>query len=1036
MPMLSMKKVFNTSGGSGESGMPAYLKATEYFTDKHGAKQSASFWFGGGAAILGLKGPVLEKDMDMVANGFAPDGSKLRQTAGHKPEWKPVVDHEGKPRLDEKGRPVGAFVGDVIGTDMVFSANKSWDIVYAGAGPDLRDAMLEDHHESVKTALRAGALHAAETRRGKGSKDYINAPDLVFACCTHFAGREHDRAGDGASGVDPLIHTHAFWMNAAMGSDGKWGSVDAAEMFRWKKAIGAIYRADLAARTQKRGFNVEDDFRLDKNGEIKERFWKIAGVPDELCREMSGRRLQIENYLAQHPGSSPQEACLVTRASKDEPAYDELVNVIWKDRLDDWRARNPGTFPEDMRKLMNRSVSIEQEYTNKQEAKKSQKQKDQEILDAMHLTDSVWSRKDLVQHIGERSAGKRDAAGVIEETSAFLKRNDLEMINPEPVHSSDKGKKLARRHRVVRFADPKMVEMEKKMVRQAVERKDDPTMRLDATVVSDAIEKMEKDRGFTLSAEQRNAIEWVTLKTGQVAIVEGFAGSGKTTVSSAFVDAYKKSGYKVIGCATSWDAATKLSAESDGLIEGHSIASLTSKLAKGKITFDAKTVLVVDEAGMLGRSLTTLIDSASKAGSKIVLQGDRLQLQAVEAGSAMRLLCEQVGFVNLTDIRRQRNQADRDTANSFYAAGGDELRSRAQNQASGEKILARMEKRGQIQGFESQDEAMKYLVGDYFQSKQPDREKMIIAGTTREADELNHMVQKTHRDRGDLGPEYQVPLRHPRTEVKELIALSTGDRIRFGKKDADLDVVNGSRGTIIGLTKEADGRFNFKVKLESDIKLQNNRVITFTNNQYSALSLGYAGTVYRSQGQGREAIFHLGGSNVSRQLQLVAFTRQKSEYTLYGTAADLYDRSIEPGFASDKLQTNALTEGLYQGGKTTQQFIRERAAALDVAEKLPTAPSKAPPLPQPENKAPARDMGARTQPSATKPTTEKSAASQPFAQPTKKDQAPVTQRAVGAWHAVRERLQTMAREREREAARVKAKETKRVRQPGDRGLSQ
>jgi ATP-dependent exoDNAse (exonuclease V) alpha subunit len=52
---------------------------------------------------------------------------------------------------------------------------------------------------------------------------------------------------------------------------------------------------------------------------------------------------------------------------------------------------------------------------------------------------------------------------------------------------------------------------------------------------------------------------------------------------------------------------------------------------------DAKTVLVVDEAGMLGsRKLTRLLDHAQDAGAKVVLVGDDKQLAAIEAGGGFR----------------------------------------------------------------------------------------------------------------------------------------------------------------------------------------------------------------------------------------------------------------------------------------------------------------------------------------------------------------------------------------------------------------
>src|SRR6266545_7143829 len=52
---------------------------------------------------------------------------------------------------------------------------------------------------------------------------------------------------------------------------------------------------------------------------------------------------------------------------------------------------------------------------------------------------------------------------------------------------------------------------------------------------------------------------------------------------------------------------------------------------------DERTVLVVDEAGMLGsRKLARLLDYAAEARCKIVLVGDDKQLAAIEAGGGFR----------------------------------------------------------------------------------------------------------------------------------------------------------------------------------------------------------------------------------------------------------------------------------------------------------------------------------------------------------------------------------------------------------------
>jgi len=1004
--MLSIAAIRNTSADGSGGGMPAYLNATEYYLDKDGIEQSSAKWWGKGADALGLTGkPVSEELMDKLADGFAPDGSKLRQNAGRKPEFRPTLDRDGNQRLDDKGQPMGAWVGERVGFDLTFSSPKSFSIAFAAADPALRDRMLEAHHKAVETGLRVMELHAAETRRGKGSKDVIEVEGLLVSRHTHYAARSHDKV-DGLPGThDMQVHSHCLVYNSTL-AQGSWSALEPSEMYRWEKAVGAIYRAELANGLREMGFDIEDDLRLDQNGKIKERFFKVAGVPDELIRERSGRRQQIEQFMEEHPEASAQEATMATRAGKDEPTFGELVNSIWKDELNDWRERNPGQFPQDMRELLNRPLTPEQKQEQERVAKRSQRDLDKEILNELHETASVWSRKELTQAIAERSAGTLDAKGIIAEVSQFLGRNNLTLIMPEAIHADDKGQKLARRHRAVRFADPQVVAQEQKLVREALARKDEQAIRLDPEVVMAAVREMEKERKFKLNPEQRKSVDFVCFETGGVSIIEGRAGTGKTTTADVLVKAYQASGFTVIGAATGWDAAKKLEAESGGAINAHSIASLNAKLAKGAIKLTQKTLLIVDEAGMVGTpSLSRLMEHANQAGSKVLLQGDKLQLQSVERGGPLRLLAKELGSVDLRDIRRQKSQGDRDTANLFYAAGGDELRSRGENQRAGEAILSRMEKRGQLQGYENRDLAKKFLVQDYMQDPLPAREKLIIAGSRADVTELNNMVRKAHQERGELGPDMRVDVRNPRTDVKETLALATGDRVRFGKKDEELGVVNGSRAVVTGLTKQKDGRMKIEATIESDIKAQEGRKVTFTTDQYAYLDHGYAGTIHKSQGQGKEAVFHCFHRGMTdRQLSLVAFTRAKSSYAMYGAAAEIYDRGIDASVATDRLQSNALTEGLH--GKTTQQVIRERADALEKQARDAQEQSR---LPKPEAEV--------KQPEP------------------KREKDPMVVRAAHAFRAVRDRLVEKVRQRQPNQERVAARERKEARERGEGGLS-
>lgn len=161
-------------------------------------------------------------------------------------------------------------------------------------------------------------------------------------------------------------------------------------------------------------------------------------------------------------------------------------------------------------------------------------------------------------------------------------------------------------------------------------------------------------RGITLSGEQRDALRHV-VRERNLSLVVGYAGSGKSAMLGAAREAWEAQGYTVRGAALSGIAAENLTHGSG--IDARTIASLEHQWARGREQLTGKDVLVIDEAGMVGtRQMERVLVAAQDASAKIVLVGDAQQLQAIEAGAAFRSLAERHGAIEITEVRRQREE--------------------------------------------------------------------------------------------------------------------------------------------------------------------------------------------------------------------------------------------------------------------------------------------------------------------------------------------------------------------------------------------
>ena len=242
----------------------------------------------------------------------------------------------------------------------------------------------------------------------------------------------------------------------------------------------------------------------------------------------------------------------------------------------------------------------------------------------------------------------------------------------------------------------------------------------------------------SLTPEQKTAFDHL-VGQGDLKCVVGFAGTGKSYLLGAAKEAWEEEGYSVHGLTLSGIAAENFEGSSG--IESRTFASRTYYWDKGEQALTKKDILVVDEAGMLSsRQMARLMEEAQAGGAKVVLVGDPQQLQAIEAGAAFRAIAEQVRYVELTDIRRQREDWQQDATKEL---------------ATGRKqdAIHRYDRHSHLHDFETYAVAKAALVEVWNDARlsQPDKTQIMLAYTKNDVLELNQHARTLRHKQGELG---------------------------------------------------------------------------------------------------------------------------------------------------------------------------------------------------------------------------------------------------------------------------------------------
>ena len=741
--MLSVASVSSAGGAAN------YFAKDDYYVGDGPAELSE--WGGKGAEALGLSGAVSKEDFEKVLDGKLPDGT--------------VVNGAEKRRA---------------GVDLTFSMPKSASLM-AQLGGDKRVLVAQD--AAVKATMAYLQKHFAEARdysrnpNGEG----VRTGNLVYALFQHDTSRK----------LDPQNHTHAVIAAMTQDAKGNWKALWNGEVWKNNSVLGSIYNAALRTNLEKLGYQTE---LTGKHGQFE-----IKGVSREVIEAFSQRRADIL-ATAEKLGRGANETEFLrgvtknTRDPKLNPDDKQALRLEWAKRAEglgfDAKALveiAKGRASDGREAPLGSVDRVRSVIASVQDTAKLYTRPADELttngLQRMGLTPTQL-RTELATASAVRVIGERETSwsrGELVKTALDL---GIKGVTAEGVEARmdvlvDKGQMLAGKSErldgaVARYTTPEHAAIERAtLANVAAGRGQSPGM-MSAGAVPERLREVSGDKD--LNAEQIAAGTLALSSDDRTIVIQGVAGAGKTTLISAVASVARQEGREVIGLAFANKMVNDLRNDteirgpdgqlSEDKIEAKTVSSFVNahfraalkgsgpQYEQSRAALEGK-VLVLDEASLVAnKPMNDLLTIANRLGvEKLVMIGDRAQLQPIEAGKSFSLIqSDGPALARLNTSLRQRTDHMKEAAGLARAG-----KFRESFEVLGERIV------------EGGADHLQVAAEKWLGLSPEDRERTAIYSSGRDARAtLNRMVQDGLRAEGTIkGDGLQITTLRPAHATRE-----------------------------------------------------------------------------------------------------------------------------------------------------------------------------------------------------------------------------------------------------------------------------
>jgi len=785
-----------------------------------------------------------------------------------------------RPDTGELLRRVGGSGEAVAAIDATFSVPKSVSAVWALAGPQLRAEIERAHERAVDQALGYAVGHVAMVRERVDASTVIHsrAADVIATSWRHTTAR----AVDGRP-ADPQLHSHVL-LHAAVRRDGRVVAIDSRSWLVHRRELGAAYRSELARGLSELGFGIERG--TGRGG----RYFELDGVPVRLLDRWSSRHHQVREAIEQRLSEKRAALCAIVAAggpeardareqlrrlrrlsagedryltSSSRAAKDRLITHGDLDRHWSQTARSLGIDAAGVERLQEsrRPVAVAG---------------DRELLARLTEFDATFTDRDA------RAVALEASAGVgIEASLDALERL---RVSGRLLALAD-GSHTTSAHRAIER------ETVSAAARLAGARLDPiPPGLVDREAL--ALDRELKGRGGCLSEQQRQALE-LACADRQLVVIEGQAGTGKSTVLAAVARAHQADGRQIIVTSTGALAAQRLAddlANAGVTASSYSTIALHAALTRATVVLGPGVTVIHDEAALAStREQRRLLEAVERAGARLIEVGDPRQSKAVGAAGLWSNLEHTTnanrGMVELTRNVRAHDEADRRDQQLFRTGQhADALRG---YEARGRVILVSDRRH-------AEDHALERAHLD----RRAGKDTVVIAQTANERlDELNARAQAIRLQDNELGADsLPVPGRPYR--------LHPGDEVQIRRTISDPEhqqLRNGTTAQVISIDPHA-GRLLLRISDGREIALDRPRI------DRADIRLAYIQHPFPAQGRTTDTTHLILGEHTTQEGSYVALTRARESTHIYASQ-DQLDTDIED---ADRDRVQALAERMSQ----------------------------------------------------------------------------------------------------------------------------